>query len=293
MARARTPATDEVLRRVGRNLVIFQQVEHVLKRLMAHARFEAPASQMVARSERHVAEIDKMTMGSLANGLADKVLSPSSVDNTRDVVDEIWLRFKFTVESDAQDAARLEAELKELVSRRNELVHHFLPRWPAANADDVDPVLEWLDEQREAAVAMLERLRGWSQPLEASLKAHANFLSSEEGARQIELLSLRGSRLIGMLGEVALATPRADGWTLLSTAGLLIKQHAPEELQNLRKRFGVATLKGVLTAAELFDLGEETSSGGGTRTIFRINSGWRLERLPDDAWTWTQEDPAS
>jgi hypothetical protein len=38
-----TPETDEVLRRVGRNLVIFQQVEQALKFLTTHARFHPPA----------------------------------------------------------------------------------------------------------------------------------------------------------------------------------------------------------------------------------------------------------
>jgi hypothetical protein len=83
-----------------------------------------------------------------------------------------------------------------------------------------------------------------------------------------------------MLGQIAMQTPRADGWMLLSTAGHLIKRDAPEELLDLRKRFGHSTLKGVLLATELFDVEEEATSSSETRTIYRINANWELRREP-------------
>jgi hypothetical protein len=79
-----------------------------------------------------------------------------------------------------------------------------------------------------------------------------------------------------MLGEIAMQTPRADGWMLLSSAGHVIKRHASEELEDLRDRFGHSTLKEVLLATELFDVEDEPTSGGGTRTIYRINSRYAL-----------------
>lgn len=173
--------------------------------------------------------------------------------------------------------------MKELVDRRNELVHHFLPRWQAAVGGDAEAALDWLDAQREAAVGMLDRLQGWARTVETARKEHAAFFASAEGARQMELMFLRSSRLVVMLGQIAMATPRSDGWTLLASAGQLIKRDAPEELQNLRKRFGHATLKAVLLATELFDVAEKATSGGGTRTIYRINARWRLESPPADS----------
>lgn len=276
-APARTPATDEVLRRIGRNLVIYQQVEQALKVLMTHARFHAPISQFAERFDRHAALIDRRTMGDLAGRLVDKVLQPPSEEAAPGAIDEAWFGFRFSVETDAQTAARHEVELKELVDRRNELVHHFLPRWQAAVGGDAELATTWLDAQREAAVAMLERLRGWARTMETARKEQAALLASDEGQRQMELLYLRSSRLVVMLGQVAMATPRADGWTLLSTAGHLIKRQAPDELEDLRGRFGLPSLKAVLSATELFDLAEEQTPGGGARTIFRINPHWRLE----------------
>jgi hypothetical protein len=276
----RTPATDEVLRRVGRNLVIFQQVEHVLKFLTTHARFHAPASQFAEHFAKHTESIRKKSMGDLAGKLTDTVLTQDERDTTPDTIDEAWFGFRFTIETDAESVVRHEAELKELVDRRNELVHHFLPRWQAAVGGDAEAALTWLDEQREVAVGMLDRLQGWARTMETARKEHAAFLASDEGARQMELLFLRSSRLVVMLGQVAMATPRSDGWTVLQTAGNLIRRDAPEKLQDLRRRFGQATFKAVLLGTELFDVAEEPTPGGGTRTIYRINERWTPESPP-------------
>ncbi len=279
-APGRTPATDEVLRRVGRNLLIFNQFEHTLKFLTTNARFHAPASQFAERFAKRAESVAKTTMGNLAGKLTYTVLAQEKQDETPDVVEEAWFGFRFTLETDAESIARLEVELKELVDRRNELVHHFLPRWQAAVDGDAEAALIWLDAQREAAVGMLDRLRGWAQTLESVGKEYAAFVASEEGARHMELMFLRGSRLVVMLGQIAMATPRADGWTVLQTAGNLIRRDAPSELLDLRTRFGHTTLKALLMATELFDAAEETMSCGGTRTIYRVNERWRLESHP-------------
>jgi hypothetical protein len=289
-APGRTPATDEVLRRVGRNLVIFQQVEHALKFLTTHARFHAPASQFAERFAKHAESIGKKSMGDLAGKLTGTVLMQDERDATPDAIDEAWFGFRFTIETDAESVARHEAALKELVDRRNELVHHFLPRWQAAVGGDAETALAWLDVQRGAAISMLDRLQGWARTVETARKEHAAFLASDEGARQMDLLFLRSSRLVVMLGQIAMATPRADGWTLLASAGQLIKREAPDELQDLRTRFGHATLKAVLQATELFGVVDEALPGGGTRTIYRINERWRLESPPADS---TADKPGS
>jgi len=279
----RTPATDELLRRVGRNLVIFQQVEHALKILTTHARFRAPASKFAERFGKHAESIRKQSMGTLAGQLTEAILLQDDSDATSREIDEAWFGFGFRIETDAESVARHEAELEELVDRRNELVHHFLPRWQAAVDGDTEAALDWLDAQREAAVGMLDRLQGWARTLETARKEHAAFLASDEGQRQMELLFLRSSNLAIMLGQAAMATPRPDGWTLLASAGHLIKRAALEELEKLGERFGHATLKAMLLATELFDVAEEPTPGGGSRTIYRINERWRLENPPVDS----------
>ena len=72
-AHVRTPETDEVLRRIGRNVVIFLQVEYLLKHLTSHAAVHAPASQLATRMDEQRAAVHKKTMGELAGKLVSEL----------------------------------------------------------------------------------------------------------------------------------------------------------------------------------------------------------------------------
>jgi hypothetical protein len=79
-----------------------------------------------------------------------------------------------------------------------------------------------------------------------------------------------------MLGEIALKTARPDGWAYLTTALNLIRREAPDELSDLQKRYGHQHLKGILLAAEYFDVKDEKPTNGGGRTVYRINDRYTL-----------------
>jgi hypothetical protein len=289
-ARVRTPETDDVLRCIGRNVVNFQRVECLLKCLIANTAFSGPASQLAVRVESQADAVHKKTMGGLAGKLVDNLLRlpaedepPDVIHEPPDVIDEPWMGFRFSIETDAESVDRYDKELRALVDARNDLIHHFLPRWDSAVEGDTEAALAYLDAQRDETLRMFKRLRGWVRAMEIGRKQFAEFFSSSEGHRQFELAFLRGSRLIIMLGDIARQTPRADGWTPLSTAGNLIKRHAPSELDDLHKRFGHATLKGLLLAAELFDVTEEATRGGGRRILYRINEQYELHLSGDQS----------
>jgi hypothetical protein len=280
-AHVRTPETDEVLRRIGRNVVIFQQVEYLLKHLTSHAAVHAPASQLATRMDEQRAAVHKKTMGELAGKLVSGVLQPQPEHQTPDEIDEAWFGFRFSVGADAEFVDRHDQAMRALFDARNKLIHHFLPRWQASVAGNVQNALTYLDAQRAKAVQMKERFEAWSRSLEAGRKQLAAFWASPEGEQQMELAFQQGSRLVAMLGEIAMRTARSDGWALLSSAGQLIKREAPAELEDIPKRFGFANLTGVLLASELFDVADEQTRCGGTRTIHRINERYALQ-IPQD-----------
>lgn len=293
-AHVRTPETDEVLRRIGRNVVNFQQVEHLLKYLNTHSAFRGPASELSARFEKHAATVQKKTMGELAGKLVDNVLRLPPEDETPDVIEEIWMGFRFSIETDAEFVDRHDQEMRALVDARNDLIHHFLPQWHSAVDGDTDNALAYLDAQRDETMRMMDRLQGWARSVDVGKKQLAEFWASAEGQRQFELAFMRGSRLVVMLGEIAKRMPRADGWVMLSTAANVIAREASAELTDLRKRFGYPNLKGVLLASELFDVTEEPTPGGGMRTIYRINERYELliHREPP-AVEWNGTDAGS
>ena len=58
---------------------------------------------------------------------------------------------------------------------------------------------------------MMERLKGWLASADEARKQHMAFLASPEADAHFELIWLRSSRLVAMLGEIAKRTARADG----------------------------------------------------------------------------------
>lgn len=277
----RTPEIDEVFRRIGRNLLLFQHIEHLLKQLMTSARLEGTLHSMQANLDERRARIHKQTLGQLAGQFVDDVLADAGEREAPENVDQAWLSFGFTIQTDSAFVEQHTVEMKAVVDARNDLIHHFLPRWSPASEASTRAALAYLDEQRAQALPMRDRLQGFANSVQEAAKAHAEFMSSPEGARQFELHWLRHSRLVLLLGEVAQKTPRADGWTVLASAGHIVRQREPEELEHMLERYGHRTLKKLMHATELFDIVDEPTPGGGTRTVYRINPRFELQIQPE------------
>ena len=270
----RTPERDEVLRRIGRNVVNFQMVEAMLKHLNATASGHGPVSQLAERIEAQRTAVHRKTMGELAGRTVTHVLQAPPEEQTPDEITEPWFGFHFTLATDAQFIDQHDQEMRALVAARNDLIHHFLPRWYSAVDGDTQDALAYLDTQRDDTFRMLDRLQGWVKAMDECRTQLATLLVSPESVRQ---MILQGSLLVAMLGEIALKAARPDGWTLLSSAGNLIKRNAPAELEDLQKRYGHQNLKGILLAAGYFDVKGEALPNGGTRTVYRISDRYELQ----------------
>lgn len=111
----RTPESDEVLRRIGRNIVNFQFVEHLLKRLNTVSIPAGPASKTADRFAKHAAAVNTSTMGILAGRLKDTILTPQPEKSPPDNIEEIWIGFQFSMEVEADFVDRHDQEMQALV----------------------------------------------------------------------------------------------------------------------------------------------------------------------------------
>ena len=183
----RTLERDEVLRRIGRNVVNFQVVEAMLKHLNATASVHGPASELAERMETQRTAVHRKTMGELAGRMVTHVLQAPPEHQTPDEISEPWVGFHFSVETDAQFIDQQDQEMRALVDARNDLIHHFLPRWYSAVDGDAEAALAYLDAQRDETCRMLDRLKCWVTTMDEGRKQLAAFLASPEGERQLEL----------------------------------------------------------------------------------------------------------
>jgi hypothetical protein len=62
---------------------------------------------------------------------------------------------------------------------------------------------------------------------------------------------------------------RKDGWSYLAHAGVLANKELPEEVRNLKERYGFKTLKKLLVVSEMFDVFDEPLSNGLFRTVYK------------------------
>lgn len=269
---------DEVLRKIGRNLLLFQQLEGLLKFLLMNGAIDGYGSELQARREEKGAAISKKTMGQLVGDFVKGHLGPETSRREAPAeLREVWFSFRFDVEADQEFYEQRRTALADIVAERNELIHHLLPQWNLTSSDSTREVAEYLDRQREKGLAEFEVLRGVVKAFEEARRVHADFLASEEGEKELKLLLLRSSSLVNLLVDIAHRFAREDGCVLLNTASDLLKEHAPEEYASMSKLHGFKSLKALILATGLFDVIEEPTKRGGQRVYYRVKPEWSLQ----------------
>lgn len=269
-------SVNEVLRKIGRNMMLFQQFEHLLKFIVANGSFSGFVSEVSSNIEQRAASVQKQTMGQLV-GQYLKTTNPEyqELSDEPEELKEGFISFKFHTECDSIYYETKKDALAQIVSDRNDLVHHILPRFDTNSLESCMQIEKQLDEQREKILREINELKQKVNSLQEVKKKVAEFLTSDEGNKQFELSWLRQSRLVLLLGDIAVQTARADGWASINIAGQLVKQHAPEEVAVLKERYGHKSLKALLIETEIFDIFEEPTEKG-FRVLYRLKSGWKL-----------------
>ena len=264
-------AKNEVLRKIGRNMLLFQQVEHMLKYLIANGQFSGNIGEIKANKEQRAERVHKQTMGMLAGQYLDEIhLGRDENIENQEELRGAYLSFSFKVECDSDYYETRKQALASIVDDRNDLIHHLLPKF---NPDSIASCMEidqYLDQQREKLLPEFDLLKNMVENLQEGRKILAAFLNSEEGKEFFVSSLPRKSPVVRLLEDIAAQKARPDGWVSLSTAGQLIKQHAPDEISALHEKYGHKTLKGLVLATELFDLCEESTDRGGIRVLYRL-----------------------
>ena len=261
---------DEVLRKIGRNLLIFQQIEYMLKRILGNSRVQGYAHELADNKERRVNGIQKDMLGLLIQRYVDEILSdPDEEQHGPSDLSGIWLSFSFKTNGD-NAFYKYQCQNLELVrEERNQLVHDFLPYWRPNSPEQLSTACEYLDEQREKILPAKEHLKSVFETMHQVLQEHAGFFASEEFSQHLNLMMLQGSPLIQLFSDITSRISRSDGWTCLARAGQLIHDKAPDEVAKMKAKYGYDSFKKLLAASECFEILDEPTSNG-RRTFYRL-----------------------
>lgn len=265
---------DDVLRKVGRNVLLFQQLEQLLKFIIANRSLAGVASEIQELRKEQEIRVNKHTMGTLVGQYAENLSPKLEVSSQEhEQLDEAYLSLSFSVGYGDNHSQNQKEALAQLVTERNDLIHHLLPRFKADSAESCKSLGQELDVQSEKIRLEIKSAQSVAQDLHKGREYLVDYLQSEKCRKVLELSFLRQSRLVLMLADIATQISRKDGWALISSAGNFVKRHAPEALENMRERYGYSSLKQIIQASELFDLHEEVLPKGGTRDLYRLKSG--------------------
>lgn len=172
---------DELFRRIGRNLLNYQGLEHGLKAILAASGWSGPAKQIESVIGKHQRRVEASTLGQLAGRFGEHlIVAPDDSEAlVPDAITEPHVGFRVTLEVRPEDRAWIVAQLEAVTLARNDLVHHFGRRWNRASAASTQELLLELDRRREEVLPIFEHVRSIAHSMGESLRLHAEVIKSD------------------------------------------------------------------------------------------------------------------
>ena len=141
---------DEVLRKIGRNVLHFQRMESMLKFLISRSDLQGSASELKANHEKSVDTVSRQTMGNLVKSFISSVYSGQRPGKEPEVeIKKPYFSFSFKVDADPKHVAKRKAALEEVVNERNALIHQMLAKFDQTSSKSCSEISGLLDAQAE------------------------------------------------------------------------------------------------------------------------------------------------
>jgi hypothetical protein len=261
---------NEVFQKIGRTLLNFQQIEHLLKYIIKNSQISGTVNTVQNNLQKRAEAVNTKTMGQLADRFFDETfqVDPQSSQPLNETI-EPYISTIFTIEADPEFYQRKRQQLKALIAERNKFIHHLVPRFDRDSIESCREIEQYLDQLREKLIPEFNFLKSLIDNFEACKKAHIEFLNSEEGKKQFELPFIQQSPLVQLLLSISINYARPDGWTSMAKADQRVRQDLPEEVDQIKIQWGYKTIKKLMEASKLFDFYPEPTAKGGDCLLYR------------------------
>lgn len=178
---------DVAFRKIGRNLVNFQQFERALKLIIVRNDLRGYASEAAKILRDKEKDIDRKPLGWLVEDFFKSVYSNhSSHHGPQNELDEAWISVCLRIQSNKNLIRHRRRQLRELVKERNLLVHRLLPDFDPESAESCEKLICLLDEQVDRMEPHYESLRGIIGHMQVAQQEILKLLEAElrESARE-------------------------------------------------------------------------------------------------------------
>jgi hypothetical protein len=260
----------EVQRLLGRCLLRLQQYEQLLKAVLAHHEVGGSVDKLEAQQDLRIRRFSDKTLGTLVRELFETVVvvlgsDRPFVDDARVPTDRFSMRSRFQFEMSEDGRASLKATLEELVTMRNDIVHHLIERFHLLSDDGCAAAVEHLNRCYERVDRHFEELRQLAEEMKGASQHLASFLQSEAftdfvlyGISPDGTVDWPHARIVTNLREAA-TTLSTDGWVRLGDATAWINEHQPGQTP---QKYGCRSWPQVLSDSRLFQLQYRTGDDG-------------------------------
>ncbi|NTV94990.1 MAG: hypothetical protein HGA75_06180 [Thiobacillus sp.] len=263
----------EVQRKFGRNLLLLQQYELLLKNLATQQQIAGIPDELRGLQEQRTNEVARKTLGQVVSELTEGFISkhhPSSESEENeqhpDAPTQPWFSISVTIKMEEGDFNQTKQRLTELVTLRNELVHHFLEKFDIWTESGCLAAGAYLDEGFKQIDAQFKTWREMANQVSELRCDVAAMMHTPEfrdfltpGIQPSGDGVLSASCTIVELLREAESSFAQEGWTRLQQSIDHIRERAPKHTP---KRYGCKTWRQVLHESRQFDIRREPASLG-------------------------------
>ncbi|MDZ4298933.1 MAG: hypothetical protein U0998_10750 [Moraxellaceae bacterium] len=183
-------SADEVLRKIGRNLFIIQQVESLLKLMVSQRSLTGFLTQLARAQKLNTDRVNKQTMGQLVGQYLELIDPSKAITELADIshiaTKEIVFSSQTRIVGSPNYYLQKQTDLAKMVEDRNNLIHHLLPRLNLQSKESCQEIGQQLDDQRAGLVAQLEELKAQLLALAENRQVMCDFLASDQAKEMFE-----------------------------------------------------------------------------------------------------------
>ena len=258
----------EVQRLLGRCLLRLQQYEHLLKTMVALQEMSGSPQTFERMQEARIAEASDKTLGTLIGRLLGNYIVPegSEPPDQAPAPDNETTYFKFRMQLSLRNDLynTLKADLRELVTLRNTLVHHFIDHHDLWTVDGCLRAQDALTSDYAEIERHFEQLRTYAGYMDDAKLALAQRLQTPEvidfvvnGIDQDGVIRWPMAGIVCTLRE-AFRELAVDGWVNLDAAARWVSEHYPEQTP---QKYGCSRWRHVIHESGQFELRRFTHNG--------------------------------
>ena len=172
---------NEVLRKIGRNVVNFQKMEGMLKLLNSLNSVSGSLSDIQEITAKNSSSVKRQPMGRLADAFIREVYSDGSknIDAQKDI-HNLSISFSFRIDAAPELAKERKKALSFVVAERNKLIHQTLAKFDPSSIDSCVKLSTILDDQHEKIWPEFEILRSMVNALMEHHDELRRYLTSDE-----------------------------------------------------------------------------------------------------------------